>query len=177
MSSFGHRSNTGKSRTPTAQCDPLTDTSHPYLDALQLIERLHRRLIDTIQDDLDRRGEREINGAQALLLFNVGTETLTQRDLRSRYHYISTNLSYTLKKLIHSDYLLNERTEPNRRPTTLRLTDKGRNAREIVSTLFDKHLERLNALEDVASVELDGVNATLKSLNRFWIEQICLPHQ
>ena len=47
-----------------------------YLEALTLIERLHRRLLDVIKDEFDRRGRADINAVQALLLFNVGDKEL-----------------------------------------------------------------------------------------------------
>ncbi|HZE46925.1 MAG TPA: MarR family transcriptional regulator, partial [Xanthobacteraceae bacterium] len=39
-----------------------------YLEALTLVERLHRRLLDVIKDEFDRRGRSDINSVQALLL-------------------------------------------------------------------------------------------------------------
>ena len=33
---------------------------HKYLEALMLIERLHRRLLDVIKDDFERTGEPEV---------------------------------------------------------------------------------------------------------------------
>ena len=32
-----------------------------YLEALTLVERLHRRLLDVIKDEFDRRGRSDIN--------------------------------------------------------------------------------------------------------------------
>jgi hypothetical protein len=37
-----------------------------YLEALTLVERLHRRLLDVIKDEFDRRGRSDINSVQAL---------------------------------------------------------------------------------------------------------------
>ena len=48
-----------------------------YLEALTLIERLHRRLLDVIKDDFERSGEPEVNPVQALLLFNIADSELT----------------------------------------------------------------------------------------------------
>jgi len=68
-----------------------------YLETLNLVERLHRQLLDVIKDELDRRDEREINSVQALLLFNVGDQELTAGELRTRGHYLGSNVSYNLK--------------------------------------------------------------------------------
>ena len=37
-----------------------------YLEALQLVERLHRRLLDVIKDEFDRNGRSDINAIQAI---------------------------------------------------------------------------------------------------------------
>ena len=42
-----------------------------YLEALRLVERLHRRLLDVIKDEFDRRGRSDVNSVQALLLYNI----------------------------------------------------------------------------------------------------------
>ncbi len=51
-----------------------------YLDALNLVERLHRLLLDVIKDEFERLGILEINPVQALLLFNVGENEVTAGD-------------------------------------------------------------------------------------------------
>jgi hypothetical protein len=70
-----------------------------YLEALTLIERLHRRLLDVIKDDFERSGEPEVNPVQALLLFNIADAELTAGELKTRGHYQGSNVSYNLKKL------------------------------------------------------------------------------
>ena len=83
-----------------------------YLEALTLVERLHRRLLDVIKDEFDRRGRSDINSVQALLLYNIGDKELTAGELRTRGYYLGSNVSYNLKKLVemveeaHFDELL-----------------------------------------------------------------------
>ena len=48
-----------------------------YLEALSLVERLHRLLLDVIKDEFERVGILEINSVQALLVFNVGENVVT----------------------------------------------------------------------------------------------------
>src|ERR1700741_5495580 len=69
-----------------------------YLDALTLVERLHRRLLDVIKDEFDRRGRSDIHSVQALLLYNIGDKELTAGELRTRGYYLGSNVSYNLKK-------------------------------------------------------------------------------
>ena len=49
-----------------------------YLEALSLVERLHRLLLDVIKDEFERVGVLEINAVQALLLFNIGDGFVAQ---------------------------------------------------------------------------------------------------
>ena len=71
-----------------------------YLEALSLIERLNRRLLEVVKNEFDRKGRSSVNAVQALLLFNIGDEELSAGELRSRGYYQGSNVSYNLKKLV-----------------------------------------------------------------------------
>lgn len=143
-----------------------------YLEALTLIERLHRQLLDVIKDELDRRDEREINSVQALLLFNVGDQELTAGELRTRGHYLGSNVSYNLKKLVDGGYIHHERSESDRRSVLVRLTRKGEYVRDMLRALFNRHLSSLEPVGNVATHNLEALNTTLRRLERFWIDQV-----
>ena len=143
-----------------------------YLETLNLVERLHRQLLDVIKDELDRRDEREINSVQALLLFNVGDQELTAGELRTRGHYLGSNVSYNLKKLVEAGYIHHERSEADRRSVLVRLTKKGEVVRDMLRELFTRHLASLGAVGNDSSEDLDTVNVTLKRMERFWIDQV-----
>ncbi|MGI9351630.1 MAG: MarR family transcriptional regulator, partial [Rhizobiaceae bacterium] len=70
----------GKAIEPSFEGDLKT----LYLDSLTMVERLHRRLLDVIKDEFDRKGRSDINPVQALLLYNIGNMELTAGELRSR---------------------------------------------------------------------------------------------
>jgi len=143
-----------------------------YLESLALIERLHRQLLDVIKDELDRRDEREINSVQALLLFNVGDQELTAGELRTRGHYLGSNVSYNLKKLVESGYIHHERSAVDRRSVLVRLTRKGEAVRDMLRELFERHLGSLEAVGNVGNAELEILNVSLKRMERFWIDQV-----
>ena len=103
-----------------------------YLEALTLVERLHRRLLDVIKDEFDRRGRADINAVQALLLFNIGDKELTAGELRTRGYYLGSNVSYNLKKLVEMGFLDHQRSRVDRRSVRIKLTEKGREVRNTV---------------------------------------------
>jgi len=143
-----------------------------YLETLGLVERLHRKLLDVIKDELDRRDERDINSVQALLLFNVGDQELTAGELRTGGHYLGSNVSYNLKTLVETGYIHHERSESDRRSVLVRLTRKGESVRDMLRELFDRHLVSLEAVGNVGAPQLDDLNVSLKRIERFWIDQV-----
>ena len=112
-----------------------------YLEALTLVERLHRRLLDVIKDEFDRRGRADINSVQALLLYNIGDKELTAGELRTRGYYLGSNVSYNLKKLVELGFLDHQRSRVDRRSVRIRLTAQGQEIRRIVDALYQKHVK------------------------------------
>ena len=143
-----------------------------YLEALTLIERLHRRLLDVIKDEFDRKGRADINAVQALLLFNIGDKELTAGELRTRGYYLGSNVSYNLKKLVEMGFLDHQRSRIDRRSVRIKLTDKGREVRDIVDALYQKHVRTVEQVGGINSDEFASLNKSLHRLERFWTDQI-----
>jgi DNA-binding MarR family transcriptional regulator len=143
-----------------------------YLDCLGLVERLHRQLLDVIKDELDRRNERVINSVQALLMFNIGDQQLTAGELRTRGHYLGSNVSYNLKKLVEAGFILHERSDLDRRSVHVSLTEKGQEIRDMVAKLFARHLESIEAVGNVGAEDFENLNTALRRLERFWMDQV-----
>jgi DNA-binding MarR family transcriptional regulator len=143
-----------------------------YLEALTLVERLHRRLLDVIKDEFDRRGRADINSVQALLLYNIGDKELTAGELRTRGYYLGSNVSYNLKKLVEMGYLDHQRSRIDRRSVRIKLTDKGREIRDIVESLYQKHVRTVEQVGGINPDEFVTLNKSLHRLERFWTDQI-----
>jgi len=127
-----------------------------YLEALTLVERLHRRLLDVIKDEFDRRGRSDINSVQALLLYNIG----------------DSNVSYNLKKLVEMAFLDHQRSRVDRRSVRIKLTDKGREVRDVIEALYQKHVRTVEQVGGISSDEFSTLNKSLHRLERFWTDQI-----
>jgi DNA-binding MarR family transcriptional regulator len=143
-----------------------------YLEALTLIERLHRRLLDVIKDDFERSGEPEVNPVQALLLFNIADSELTAGELKTRGHYQGSNVSYNLKKLVESGYVHHERSSTDKRSVRVRLTPKGQSIRDRVDALYNRQLQAVEQVVGLGADELERLNKALTRLERYWTDQI-----
>ncbi|MFN3548566.1 MAG: transcriptional regulator LdtR [Mesorhizobium sp.] len=143
-----------------------------YLEALQLVERLHRRLLDVIKDEFERNGRSDINAIQALLLFNIGNSELTAGELRTRGYYLGSNVSYNLKKLVDLGFINHQRSRIDRRSVRISLTPKGQDIAEIVAGLYDRHIGSIEQVGGINVAEFQAMNKALLRLDRFWNDTI-----
>lgn len=156
---------------PTASEEPA-QTHNSYLEALHLVERLHRRLLDVIKDEFERRGREDVNSVQALLLYNIGDSELAASELRTRGYYLGSNVSYNVKKLVEAGYLHHARSKTDRRSVRISLTDKGRQIHDIVQQLYDKHSRTITPIGGISDDDFERLNRALGRLERFWTDQI-----
>ena len=148
------------------------DVKPNYLRSLRLIELLHHLLLDVIKDEFKRVGRSEVNGVQALLLYNIGNSEVTAGELKSRGYYLGSNVSYTLKKLVEAGYVHHERSDTDRRSVRIRLTDKGKEICSIIDALYGRQMQSLGEAGGVFGEDLRALNQTLARLERFWADQI-----
>ena len=157
-------------QTPAETEEP--EFRESYLRLLTLIERLHRQLLEVIKDELERVGQNDINAVQALLIYNIGDSELTAGELRTRGHYLGSNVSYNLKKLVESGYILHKRSDADRRSVRVSLTESGFDLRDRISALFERHLGSVEKVGDINGQMVEATNLTLDRLERFWIDQV-----
>ena len=143
-----------------------------YVEALRLIERLHRRLLDVIKDELERWGEKEINAVQALLIFNISDSELTAGELKSRGYYQGSNVSYNLKRLVEGGYVSHERSHTDKRSVLVSLTEKGCLIRDRVEHLYNRQLKSVQEVAGLSLEDFQHLNKNLGRLERFWTDQI-----
>jgi DNA-binding MarR family transcriptional regulator len=143
-----------------------------FLTALALLEQAHRRLHDVVKDNLERSGERSLTGVQALLLYEIGENETPASALRARGSFAGTSMSYNVKKLQEGGYLVQSRSNDDRRTVRLKLTPSGKAVRNRVAELFEKQATALEPTASVRADDLDQLNRTIARLERFWSDQI-----
>ena len=161
-----------KNEVAPARAGRVNEVRPVYVEALTLVERLHRRLLDVIKDEFDRRGRNDVNSVQALLLYNIGDKELTAGELRTRGYYLGSNVSYNLKKLVEMGFLDHQRSRVDRRSVRIKLTDKGREVRDAVDALYQKHVRTVEQVGGINADEFSVLNKALHRLERFWTDQI-----
>src|ERR671933_560702 len=161
-----------KTAADSAPLDSEPAVRPHYLESLHLVERLHRRLLDVIKDEFERRGRDDVNSVQALLLYNIGDKELTASELRTRGYYLGSNVSYNVKKLVEMGYLHHARSRVDRRSVRISLTDKGRQVHDVIQALYDKHARTIEPIGGISQDDFQRLNQSLMRLERFWTDQI-----
>ena len=142
-----------------------------YLQSIHLIERLHRQFLEVVKNELDRHGMQDINNVQAVLLSNIENENLTIGELTNRGYYMGSNVSYNVKKLVENGYLVQERSEHDRRTTRVHLSDKGLAVVSSVNAMFEHNVDALSRI-GLRQQTMQSTIDNLRVLERFWSDYI-----
>src|SRR5208283_5818225 len=154
-----------------ARAQRMSEVRPVYLEALTLVEGVHRRLLDVVKDEFDRRNRSDVNSIQALLLYNIGDKELTASELRTRGYYLGSNVSYNVKKLVEMGYLHHARSRIDRRSVRISLTEKGEEVHRIIVGLYEKHAMTVEQIGGVMVDDFARMNVSLARLERFWTDQ------
>jgi DNA-binding MarR family transcriptional regulator len=141
-----------------------------YANIVSLVERLHRQWLDVVRSELDRNKIRDINSVQALILLNMGAqegEEMSVGDLTARGCYLGSNVSYNLGKLVENGYVLQQRSQHDRRSTDIRLSAKGLTLRSMLVALCDRHASELGEVLN-GPAGFRQTSQSLSQIEQFW---------
>lgn len=145
--------------------------SESYSQLTQMIERLHRRMLDVIRYELEEAGVSDINPAQALMLTKIEGREVALRDIIDRGYYIGSNASYNIKQLAEAGYVEQKRSAHDKRSVKVSLTDRGAELCQKMSEFNESQAGRLAAV-DGKSAELNTTIEVLRDLEQGWSDYL-----
>jgi DNA-binding MarR family transcriptional regulator len=137
-----------------------------YREIVSLLGPLHRQFLELVKVELNCI--RDINNVQGMMLFNIGDAEMTVGELTLRGCFLGSNVCYSLKKMVENGYVVQERSEHDRRSSLVRLTDKGRALRDRLSRMHNRQMEMLTHTS-ITEADLQTVLTTLHKVERLWI--------
>lgn len=160
------------SAVPMRMNDADTDVATvTHLEIARVIERAHRRFLDLLRMELTRLGTDDISPSQVMLLFTIGSDELSVRDLLERGHYLGSNASYNLKQLVDSGYVDRSASPRDRRSARLRLTEKANQLCEAIRTVHD-NFHRQTVRDEAEAQELVTAYNVLRRLEILWTSSL-----
>lgn len=154
-----------------SDASPVAGDVTAYHDIARIVERMHRRFLDLVRLELERRGADDLSPIQALMVLLIGDDELSVRDLMERGYFLGSNASYNLKNLVESGYVDRAASQRDRRSARLRLSEKGQTLCQSLRRMEAEQAEALIA----APSDLDDLAVTyrmLRRLERLWTDQI-----
>lgn len=145
--------------------------SDVYGQLTQMIERLHRRMLDVIRFELEQAGVSDINPAQALMLTKIEGREVALRDIIERGYYIGSNASYNIKQLVEADYVVQKRSDHDKRSVKVSLTKKGEELCQKLVEFNASQAERLAGTKGAAG-QLNATIDVLRNLENSWSEYL-----
>lgn len=145
--------------------------SDVYGQLTQMIERLHRRMLDVIRFELEQAGVSDINPAQALMLTKIEGREVALRDIIERGYYIGSNASYNIKQLVEADYVVQKRSDHDKRSVKVSLTKKGEELCKKLVEFNAGQAERLAGTKEAAA-QLGSTIEVLRNLENSWSEYL-----
>jgi len=142
-----------------------------YGQLTQMIERLHRRMLDVIRYELEQAGVSDINPAQALMLTKIEGREVALRDIIERGYYIGSNASYNIKQLVEAGYVLQKRSDHDKRSAKVSLTDKGEELCRKLVEFNAAQAKRLAGDKETAE-KLTATIDVLRNLENGWSEYL-----
>jgi DNA-binding MarR family transcriptional regulator len=125
--------------TATAPAASAAGLLSGYTNAILMVERLHRRLLDVVTDALDRAKIEDVNAIQAIMLYNIADQELTVSELRARDYYTGSNSSYNVKKLVEGGFLRYAKSRIDRRTVKISLGERGKQIHALVHQAYERH--------------------------------------
>ncbi|WP_434055872.1 MAG: winged helix DNA-binding protein [Roseibium sp.] len=148
-----------------AEMNPYSHANH--FELVRVIERMYRRYLDRLRVDLIRIGADDISPSHAMLLFTIGDDDLSVRDLMDRGHYLGSNASYSLKQLVQSGYVDRTASARDRRSARIRLTEKGRTLCQAIKSADEVNQEQI-VRNERDRMALEETFALLRKLEVIW---------
>jgi len=158
---------TGPSESSDGDENPKVFRTEAHLDLVRTVERVHRRFLDLFRIDLGRLGIDDVSPSQVMMLFMIGSDELTVRDLIERGYYLGSNASYNLKRLVESGYVDRGVSERDRRSARIRLSEKGQKLCDAVQKI-DGTYYHLVVRNPKDARELETAIRALKRLEQAW---------
>ncbi len=149
----------------------ITGQSEVHQDLARQIERMHRRFLDVMRQELGRIGVNDLSPVQVLMLTNIGPEEMAVRDLIERGYYLGSNASYNLKQLVEGGYVERKTDPRDKRSARLRLSDKGRKLALDIAKM-EKDLASSILRSDADRADFETTAKVLKKLERRWSDTL-----
>ena len=135
--------------------------------ANDLFARLHAVFMEIVRLELERLKVGDISPSQYMILHHLGDDKLPIGDLSFRSHYVGTNISYNIKKMLENEYVLQSKALHDQRTHYISASSKGK---ILIGKIHAAFADHGNMLEQygIQKQELMEALGFLSKIDDFW---------
>lgn len=139
-----------------------------YYNIVCSLEHLYRLFLEIVKRELDRMGVYDINSVQVIMIYNISEQEVSVGELVSRGLYHGSNVSYNLKKLIQTGYVIQKPSEHDKRSLHIKLSQKGLEIFKSLDICFEAQAKKFENIFPNQKT-IGGLYKNLKLLESFWV--------
>ena len=128
------------------------------------INKLDKLFLENIEHSLRYNEIYDISPMQALVMTNIGHETMRINDVNDFDYYLGKNVTYNIKDLVKKGYVGRLKNKNDKRSKIVSLTKKGERVLEILESVNVSQQERLQKLK----IDVNNLNEILTRLQRIF---------
>ena len=137
------------------------------IKANDLFARLHAVFMEIVRLELEKIKITDISPSQYMILHHLGDDKLPIGDLSFRSHYVGTNISYNIKKMLENEYVLQTKAPHDQRTHYISASSKGK---LLIGKIDKAFFDHGNMLEKygIQKQELMETLSFLSKIDDFW---------
>ena len=113
------------------------------IKANDVFSRINSVFMEIVRLEIERIGVYNLTANQYMILQHLGNDRIPVGDLSLRSSYLGTNISYNVRKMVESGYLIQEKSEHDQRTHYVSLSEKSKEVIEKMDHALDEHGELL----------------------------------
>ncbi|MEM7071148.1 MAG: helix-turn-helix domain-containing protein [Pseudomonadota bacterium] len=114
-----------------------------YVEILRLSAQMQNSWCEMIKLELDKNGFEGISPQQALMLYYLGDQEVSIKDLVARGYASTGNPSYSVSKLAQRKFLITHQSKSDKRSIRVRLGENGYKVTACIKDMTRRHSAEL----------------------------------
>lgn len=114
-----------------------------YVESIMLADRVYRLFLENVKHELQICDIQDITHIQALILYNIGHDSIAVSELIYRKYFLGSNITYNLKKMAEAGYIHQVRSDFDKRSVHVSLTEKGLKLYNVLECAFQRYLQTI----------------------------------
>jgi DNA-binding MarR family transcriptional regulator len=137
------------------------------IKANDMFLRIHTVFMEIIRLELERLGVYDLTSTQYMILDHLGHDRIPVGDLSLRISYFGTNISYNVRKMVESGYIIQEKAQHDHRTHYVFISPQSKGLIEKMNKSLEDHGDMLNKY-GITKNDIGEILSSIGKIDDFW---------